>query len=206
MLQSVCLRSLATLVAVSMLVACTIPPTTVQPNPPATLGIDPSQPGARDSVLALGKRQSYDGNIGAAARTVLENAIDVTLEPMDDAYAADSVTLAQGVVIARFVNHGQDSLARLGLAPGSVTYWLVYRRDGQLLSDLVADTKDAHFDRLGVLTDLHIPTRAWRQSIAQWQEPGPVDGFGAGASHLVVAAGMQPWIACLQRGCCKLTS
>jgi hypothetical protein len=194
------------LIILTGLGACTAPPAVVPPKQPETLGIDPAQPAARDSVLALGRRQVYDENIGAAARTVLESAIDVTLEPMDDAYAADSATLAKGVVVARFINHGQDSLPRLGLAPGAVTYWLIYRRDGQLLSDFIADAKDAHYDRSAVPTDLHIPTRPWRQTIAQWQLPGPVAGMGAGATHLLVEAASQPWISCIQRGCCKPSS
>jgi len=202
-LQLVRSRRTLSLIILTGLGACTAPPAVVPPKQPHTLAIDPAQPAARDSVLALGRRQVYDENIGAAARTVLESAIDVTLEPMDDAYAADSATLARGVVVARFINHGQDSLPRLGLAPGAVTYWLIYRRDGQLLSDFIADAKDARYDRSAVPTDLHIPTRPWRQTIAQWQLPGPVAGMGAGAMHLVVASGSQPWISCIQRGCCK---
>ncbi|MEO8636620.1 MAG: hypothetical protein ABI587_15190 [Gemmatimonadales bacterium] len=172
-------------------------------NQPATIGIDPGQPGARDSVLALGQRQVYDANIGAAARTLLESDIDVTIEPMDDAYLADSVTLAQGVVVARFINHSPDSLPRLGLAPNAMSYWLIYRRDGQLFSDFVAEATDARYDRTSVPTDLHVPTRAWRQSISQWQPPVPVAGMGAGVAHLLLASGSLPWTTCGDQGCCK---
>ena len=206
MIQLVRSRPAVTLAVLITLGACTTPPTVVPPHQPETLGIDPGEPAARDSVLALGKRQVYDANIGAAARTVLENEIDVTIEPMDDSYLADSVTLARGLVVARFINHGQDSLPRLGLAPGAMTYWLIYRRNGQLLSDFIADARDAHYDRTGVTTDLHVPTRDWRQSLAQWQLPGSVAGMGAGAIPLLVGAPFQPWIACIQRGCCKPTS
>ena len=181
-------------------------PVPAPPKPPATLGIDPAQPGARDSVLALGRRQYYDQNIGAAARTLLERDIDVTLEPMDSTWLADSAMLDQGLVVARFINHGIDTLPRLGLAPSATTYWLIYRRDGQLLSDFIADADGSGFDRTGVPTDLHVPSRGWRQSLAQWQIAAPVSAIGAGATaRLRLAAGVpaQPWIACIQFGCCK---
>lgn len=203
MLHQVRSRWTLSLIVLTGLGACTTPPAIVPPKQPETLGIDPAQPGARDSVLALGRRQAYDENIGAAARSILENSTDVTIEPLDDAYLADSTSLANGVVIARLINHGKEALSRLGLAPGAATYWLVYQHDGQLVSDFIADTQEPQYDRTGVPTDRHQPTRAWRQSISQWQLPGPVAGMGSGVTRLLVVAGSQPWSVCGAQGCCK---
>jgi hypothetical protein len=84
------------------------------------------------------------------------------------------------------------ALKRLGLAPGATTYWLIYRSGNRLLSDFIADLPDSSYDRTGVATLVHRPKRPWRQSIAQWQLPGDVEGLGAGVM-LSAAAASQPW-------------
>jgi hypothetical protein len=169
---------------------------------PEVMVVAPGDPGSRGATLTLGQKQHYNSNLGAADRTILEDGVDVTLEPMDDAYATDSTDLGKGVVIARMINHSKTALQRLGLAPGATTYWLVYRKDGKLLSDFVADVPDSSYDRKGVETMMHRPDRPWHQSISQWQLPGPVEGMGAGAV-LTVTDNTVPWTTCSAFGCCK---
>lgn len=169
------------------------------PRQPAVLSVSPGGSASRDSVLALGRRQSYDSNPGAAARGSLEDGIEVTIQPMEDAFATDPGKLAQGVVLARLVNHGDAPLERLGLAPGATSYWMIYQKGKDLFSDFVADAGDGKYDRYGVPTELHPSERRWRQSIAQWQLPGPVEGLRAG----IMAATYHPWVTCSPAGCCK---
>lgn len=169
---------------------------------PEVLGVAPGGAGSRGATLTLGQKQHYDPNIGAADRTILEDSVDVTLEPMDDAFATDSNRLAKGVVVARMINHSKAALKRLGLAPGATTYWLIYQKEGKLFSDFVADVTDSSYDRTGVETMMHRPDRPWHQSIAQWQLPGPVGGMGAGAA-LAVTDNSVPWTTCNTYGCCK---
>lgn len=169
---------------------------------PEILSMSPGSPGIRTAALALGRRQGYDDNIGAAARAVVDDSADVTIEPMENAFATDSARLDKGVIVARLVNHSKVALKRLGLVPGGTTYWLIYRKDGRLLSDFIADQSDSSYDRLGVVTLMHRPKRPWRQSIAQWQLPGEVEGLGAGAV-LAATGATQPWTTCNPLGCCK---
>jgi hypothetical protein len=169
---------------------------------PEVLSLSPGSPGTRAATLALGRKQGYDPDIGAAARTLVDDSLDVTLEPMDNAFATDSAHLGRGVVVARLINHSNRALKRLGLAPGATTYWLIYRKGDQLLSDFIADAPDSSYDRTGVTTLMHRPKRPWKQSIAQWQSPGDVEGLGAGAM-LMAATSSQPWTTCNPFGCCK---
>lgn len=175
------------------------------PEPPRPVGLTADGGVDRARVLAVGRAQAYDANPGASHRALLEDGIEATVEPQEGSYRNPKDGFDRGVVVARFINHSDASLARLGLQPRGTTYWFIYRKEGQLVSALIPDTESGKFDVLDVPTVLHPPTRSWRQSVAQWQLPGILDqSRGMGALGVSAAAGQIPWTVCLEYGCCKL--
>ncbi len=196
------------LVALPLLLACRLertppPPVGSLPEPPRAVGLGPDGGVDRDRVLAAGRAGTYDQNPGASHRAALDDGVEVTIEPAEGAYRIGKDGFDQGVVVARLVNHGQGAVARLGIEPGATTYWLVYRREGELYSALITDLPTARSDLTDIATILHPPTRPWRQSLAQWQLPGVLgEAKGMGALGLV-AGGQIPWVTCTEWGCCK---
>lgn len=195
------------LFAAVLLLACrmerTPPPTSeILPEPPVPVGLGPDGEVDRGKLLQVARAQSYDINPGSSHRAIVDYGVDVTIEPVAGAYRNDDDAFDKGVVVARFINHGDSGLSRLGLLPRGTTYWFIYRKGGQLLSAYIPDTESAESDVRGIPTISHPPTRAWRQSVAQWQLPGVLDlkkGMGALG---VAAGGQQPWVTCQPQGCC----
>jgi hypothetical protein len=195
------------LIALPVVLSCqmqqTPPPADALPAPPVPVGLGPTGEINRAKLLAVGRAQTYDLNPGSSHRAILDYSADVTIEPAVGSYRNPKEGFDQGVVVARFVNQSDSSLNRLGIVPRGTTYWFIYRKDGQLYSAYIPDRETTEFDVRGVKTILHPPTRPWRQSVAQWQLPGVLDGErGVGALGMV-AGGQIPWVTCGEEGCCK---
>ncbi len=197
------------LLAAPLLLACRMErtppaPTDHLPEPPTPVGLEKDGEVNRQKVLQVARAQEYDLNPGASHRSILDYGVDVTIEPVLGAYRNSKDAFDRGVVVARFINHSDSSLPRLGLLPKQTTYWFIYRKDGQLLSAYIPDVDQADNDVRGVPTISHPPTRPWRQSIAQWQLPGVLDSESKGMGALGTALGGQlPWTTCHDEGCCK---
>lgn len=156
-----------------------------------------------ESVLDIGRRQSYDPNPGASDRAVVEDDIEVTIEPQEGTYRQSEERLALGSVVAELQNHSQKPLRKYALAPGGRSYWVVYKKKDQWLSAFIAESPNRDLDRFDVPTVIHPPTRAWRQSIAQWQLRGILERSRPGGADLM-AEEVLPWTTCLAKGCCKV--
>jgi hypothetical protein len=176
-----------------------------QPGLPHPGTVGSGTPEHREAVRSIGDRQAYDVNPGASASALLDQGAQVTIQPFDDAWRVDEKTLAAGVVVAKLLNASDLPVPRYGLPPNGSAYWVVYRDGDAWKSSFIADDPSRKYDRYGVPTLKHRPSRPWRQSIAQWQLPGILGqadqkkGLGA----LGVALGEQPWITCTPLGCCK---
>lgn len=160
-------------------------------------------PEGRQALLELGRRQRYDANPGASDRTEFQAGVQVTVEPQDGAYRLSLSQLGQGRVVAKFINHSDRVVKELSLPPRGVSFWVVYRVGTEWYSAFIADAKDQGLDRVGIPTMYHEPTRAWRQSIAQWQLPGVIGDKAPGGGVSLLAAGTIPWVTCSSAGCCK---
>jgi hypothetical protein len=161
----------------------------------------------RVRIRAAGAGQSYDPNPGASDEDVLDSGAVAVIEPQVGVYQLDTLELAKGYVIGRFVNKSQIPVRRLGLAPGGTTYWFVYKgKDGKFVSAYISDSDSSGYDRQNIPMVIHKPSRPWRQSVAQWQLPGVIGdkrGMGALGPAALAAGGSQPWISCVTTGCCK---
>lgn len=193
---------------VPLLFACRMertPPPPAEPEPelPTVVGLEANGELNRSRVLEVGRAQKYDINPGSSHRARLDAGAEVTIEPMEGAYRNGKEGFAKGVVLARLVNHSDQAIPRLGLAPGATTYWVFYQKGGQLRSAYIADVESDKFDVRDISVVSHRSTRPWRQAVAQWQLPGILDkSRGMGALGLV-AGGELPWVACEQWVCCK---
>lgn len=163
----------------------------------------PELPQSRDKVLEIGRKQVYEVNPGASARARIADGLEVTVEPQDGAYRLSEKQLAGGRVVARFVNHGSKPVPAYGLPPRGTSYWVVYQDKGQWYSSIIADSRSREYDRLNVRISIHRPTRAWRQSIAQWQLESALEMEAPGGAIRELAVGpVRPWITCMAFGCC----
>jgi hypothetical protein len=158
---------------------------------------------AREALLEIGHKQAYDQNPGASDRAIVQDDIEVTVEPQDGAYRQTRDRLAKGAVVAEFTNHSQKTLRAYALEPGGHSYWVVYQKGDAWFSAFIADSKNKELDRYDVPTVIHPPTRPWRQSIAQWQLGGILDHSRPGGAELM-ATQTFPWVTCLDLGCCKV--
>lgn len=195
------------LLVLAALVACQPgqrPPEALPP-PPKPVGLSSGQTIDRAKVLAAGRAQHYDENPGASHRAFLDDGVQATIEPDEGAYRLSPSAFDSGVVVARFTNQGDVPLKRLGIIPKGTTYWFVYRKDKELRSALIADTESGEYDVVDVPTMTHPATRPWRQSVAQWQLPGVI-GEKVAVARTVLYGGQQPWVSCIELGCCKLTN
>lgn len=173
---------------------------------PTPIPVPPERlPEAREQVLELARKQVYDINPGASARAELDEGAQVTLEPQDGTYRLSEAQLATGRVVGRFINNSDKPVRRYGLAPRGTSYWVVYRgARGEWLSAVISDGRSRELDRYGLRTTMHIPTRPWRQSIAQWQLAGVLMDRAPGGGMLreLAVGRVAPWVNCRAAGCC----
>ena len=165
---------------------------------PATEGKLPD----RETLIDLGRRQAYDTNPGASDRAMVEDGIEVTIEPQDGTFRQSRARLARGSIVAQFRNNSQRPLPAYALEPGGRSFWVVYRKGEEWYSAYIADSKNSKLDRYDVPTIIHPPSRPWRQSIAQWQLAGVLDHSRPGGED-VFASEVLPWTTCVDQGCCK---
>lgn len=172
---------------------------------PQPIPIPPTRlPEGRQRLIEIGRGQHYDANPGASDRTIWAEGVEVTVEPQDGAYRLKVGELGQGRVVARFINHSDQVVKELALPARGASFWVVYRDRGAWYSAFIAESGDAGLDRLAIPTMYHVPTRSWRQSIAQWQLPGVIgDKAPGGGLPLLKASGGTPWVTCSSAGCCK---
>ncbi len=157
---------------------------------------------AREVLLEIGRKQPYDPNPGASDRAIVKDGIELTIEPQDGAYRQSESRLRQGAIVAEMRNHSQKPVPGFALEPGGRSFWVVYRKGSSWFSAFIADSKDSKMDRFDVPTTIHVPTRAWRQSIAQWQLGGILERTRPG-DGTVLATELQPWVTCMELGCCR---
>jgi hypothetical protein len=192
------------LVALAALLACQPGQRAPAPSPPPPrpIGLGSGQTIDRAKVIEAGRAQRYDENPGSTLTAILDDGVRATIEPDEGAYNLTPEDLDKGVVVARFKNQSDTPLKRLGIIPKGTTFWLVYRKDKQLMSAYIADTESGEYDVVDVPTMLHPPTRPWRQSVAQWQLPGII-GEKVAAARTTLYGGQLPWVSCTNVGCCK---
>lgn len=158
---------------------------------------------SRDALLEIGRRQAYDANPGAADRAELQEGIELTIEPQDGEYRQSEEQLARGAIVAQLRNNSRQPYPRYALEPGGRSFWVVYRKKDRWLSAFVSDSRNRDLDRFDIPTIIHPPTRAWRQSIAQWQLVGLLNHSRPGGSD-AMSVSYTPWTSCLLKGCCSL--
>jgi hypothetical protein len=175
------------------------------PPRPRSVALTPAGGVDRARVLDAGRGQRFDENPGASDQDVLDDGAIAVIEAEEGVYQLDSASLDQGIIVARFRNLTEIPVPRLSLVPNGRTFWYIYRRKGELLSAYIADGPDSTADRYDIPTRLHAPSRKWRESIAQWQMPGVLDGDKGSETGLRagLATGSQPWVTCTEAGCCK---
>lgn len=174
---------------------------------PAPIPVPPDNlPQARDQILEIARKQPYDVNPGASARALLDEGVEVTIEPQDGVYRLQNDQLAGGRVVARFINHGDKPVRRYGLTAGGSSYWVIYQQQGEWLSAIISDSRDRGLDRYGLQTRRHAPTRPWLQSIAQWQLPDVLGRMSPGGGELppLALGKVAPWITCAPMVCCRV--
>jgi hypothetical protein len=154
-------------------------------------------------LIDIGSRQPYDPNPGASDRAIIEEGVEVTIEPQDGAYRQSEARLGQGAIVAEIRNHSRKAVPEYALEPGGRSFWVIYRKDSRWLSAFIADSKNQQLDRFDVPTVLHPPSRPWRQSIAQWQLTGILDKTRPGGSESAALL-MLPWVTCTEQACCKV--
>jgi len=157
----------------------------------------------REILIEIGRGQAYDTNHGAAARAIVRDGIEVTIQPQDGAYRQSEARLSQGAIVAVLINHSKKPLSDLALPPGGRSFWVVYREKTEWLSAFIADSPDGRqLDQPAVPTMVHPSGRPWRQSIAQWQLAGVLEKTRPGGD-IAVLLGMVPWVSCMELGCCR---
>jgi hypothetical protein len=173
-----------------------------QPLPlPIPRAGDGGLPG-REVLIELGRKQSYDPNPGASHRAIVENGIEVTVEPQDGAYRQTETRLGMGAIVATLTNHSPKPLPAYALGPSGRSFWIVYRKGTEWFSAYIGDSRNGKLDRFDVPTMIHVPTRPWRQSIAQWQLTEVLEKSRPGDGTLL-ASEVVPWVTCMELGCCR---
>jgi hypothetical protein len=173
---------------------------------PAPLPVPAEQlPEARDRVIELARKEPFDAQPGASDRALLETGEEVTIEPQDGIYRLHDAQLAEGRVVAKFVNHSDKPVRRYALFPKGTSFWVVYQVKGEWLSAYIANSQDRSLDRFNLATVRHPAPRNWRQAIAQWQLPDaypPMRPGGAVMMRTLATGKLQPWTSCTDDGCC----
>lgn len=164
-------------------------------------------PQARDKVLEVARKERFDRQPGASDRGLLATGEEITLEPQDGIYRLRDKQLAEGRVVAKFINHSDKPVPKYALPPKGSSFWVVYQVKGEWLSAFIADSRDRSLDRFNLATVRHPSERPWRQAIGQWQLPdayGPMRPGGAVMSRLLAIGRIMPWVSCTELGCCTV--
>jgi hypothetical protein len=162
----------------------------------------------------------YRSRLGAADLQYIDDGVLTAIEPQVGASKISEQELKDGRIVARFHKETGGSLPRYGLtSKDTVSYWLVYERDGQFYGRFFSDFADTTY-RISV--DWHDgrpgghdgedeklrENLGWQQAIAQWRiaapyiQGGPVRKGGVNAVPVLAQAG-SAWVTCSQFGCCK---
>ncbi len=174
----------------------------------------------RQTLLRYGGALEFRSRLGAADVQYLDDGVLAGIEPQVGAYKISEEALAEGRIVARFRKGSGGSLPRFALlTQDTVSYWLVYRKDGEYYGRFISESSDTTY-RISV--DWHdgrpgghlgedeqlSHNLSWKQSIAQWRLAAPYIQSGparkGGQNSVPVVAGSHTgWVTCTLFGCCK---
>jgi hypothetical protein len=190
------------------------------PPTPALPGRTPADQADRKLLLRYGQELEYRTRLGAADLQYVDDGVLVAIEPQVGAAKISEAELEDGRIVARFHKGSGGSLPRFALTTeDTVSYWLVYRKNGQYYGRFFSAgsdttyriTVDWHDGRPGGHEGEDEMLRhnlGWKQAIAQWRigapyiQGGPARKGGVNAVPVVAKLGAA-WVTCSAFGCCK---
>jgi hypothetical protein len=123
------------------------------------------------------QNQQFWSRLGAADRALIDDKVDVIIEPEANSYKLTRQELAAGRIVARFHKSGGGEVRRLGLTEkDTVSYWTVSQQNGVYIGRFVSESFDTSYaididwhDSTAKAITASEPNLAWTQSIAQWR-------------------------------------
>ena len=189
-------------VAIGLMSACSNQPTATSGGQVAPAPADQRQ------LLTYAQSQQFWSRLGAADRALIDDKVDVIIEPEANSYKLTRQELAAGRIVARFLKSGGGEVRRLGLTEkDTVSFWTVSQQNGVYIGRFVSESFDTSYaididwhDSTAKAATAMEPNLAWTQSIAQWRfDVLP----GGGTPFALLADKGTGWATCTAWGCCR---
>src|SRR5262245_44497678 len=118
-------RVASVVAALGLVSACNVQPT------PTSRGQVAAAPADQKQLLSYAQNQQFLSRLGAADRAVIDDKVDVVIEPEANSYKLTRQELAAGRIVAKFHKLGPGEVRRLGLTDkDTVSYWTVWQQSG----------------------------------------------------------------------------
>ncbi len=177
-------------------------------QPTATSGGRAAAPADQQQLLAYAQNQQFWTRLGAADRAIIDDSVDVIIEPEASNFKLTRQELAAGRIVARFIKTGGGEVRRLGLLDkDTVSYWTVSQQGNDYVGRFVSASFDTSY---AITIDWHDstskglapsePNLPWTMSIAQWRFDPET---GGGTPFPLVASKGTGWATCTAWGCCR---
>lgn len=196
-------RSLCVVVALGLVSACGVQPTSASGSQVSAAPADHKQ------LLTYGQGLQFWSRLGAADRQLIDQKVFVTIEPEVGSYKLTQQELASGRIVAQFRKAPGGEVRRFGLLDAdTLSYWGVSQQDGRYYGRFTSESFDTSY---AIEIDWHDstskagpsgePNLPWGQSIGQWRFD-PITGGGTPYS-LLEDTGGSGWATCTPWGCCR---
>lgn len=165
-------------------------------------------PADQRQLLSYAQNQQFWSRLGAADRALIDDSVDIIIEPEANSYKLTRQELAAGRIVAKFHKSGAGEVRRLGLTEkDTVSYWTVSQQNGVYVGRFVSESFDTSYaieidwhDSTAKAITASEPNLAWTQSIAQWRfDVLP----GGGTPFPLLADKGTGWATCTAWGCCR---
>jgi hypothetical protein len=165
-------------------------------------------PADQQQLLAYAQNQQFWTRLGAADRAIIDDNVDVIIEPEANNFKLTRQELSAGRIVARFIKTSGGEVRRLGLLDkDTVSYWTVSQQGNDYVGRFVSASFDTSY---AIAIDWHDstskglvpsePNLPWTMSIAQWRFDIPA---GGGTPFALVADKGTGWATCTAWGCCR---
>ena len=189
-------------VAIGLMSACTCQPSA---TPGGRLAAAPAD---QQQLLTYAQNQQFWGRLGAADRALIDEKVNIIIEPEANGYKLTRQELAAGRIVARFHKSPGGEVRRLGLTEkDTVSYWTVSQQNGAYIGRFVSESFDTSYaieiewhDSTAKALTASEPNLPWTQSIAQWRFDVPA---GGGTPFPLLAESGTGWATCTAWGCCR---
>jgi hypothetical protein len=188
--------------ALGLLSACSSQPTSTAGGQASAAPVDQRQ------LLTYAQSQKFWIRLGAADRALIDDKVNVIIEPEANSYKLTREELDAGRIVARFHKDAGGEVRRLGLTEkDTVSYWTVSQQNGEYIGRFVSESFDTSY---AIQIDWHDstakaliasePNLPWTQAIAQWRFNVPAAG---GTPFPLLAESGTGWATCTAWGCCR---